>query len=566
MEESRQPRWRLVPQGEPVPPRTVETGQSVTVGRSKKADWRIRDKRVSSLHARLEGDPNGLRVIDLGSRNGTFVNGGVVSEALLIPGHVLALGGMRFLLEEEPASSEGPPLPSSPPEADAVRGEGSGKTDGTDLDAVQVEGKGREGNTAPDATGRHAALRTSWLATRTSRLKGPPRRPGIAGALLAMWVWVRQVPVWTASATAHALLIWLLTLIVSHESPVTEGVLQVTLGEASQTTGERFSFSPIEAVDRTDEPLIEKGNTSFEAEDYIAAIDPPRPDTDHPSPLSSDAPSFGLSDLADAFTDARIGTAGARPARSEGGGQGNPSSTEGPISLKQGDDVFSIVSGRLKQGRPGDAKALEALRPEQIVVISGIYDHIEAVLDALKVPHIVRSTKDFDDLDLAGVKALLINCPGTLNASARERVARFVEAGGHLFTTDWVLWFLEAAFPGQVASSGQMTGDHWVDIKPEAAGHPYLQGVFTRVKGKPRWKIDNGTYPIAIKNLSGVRVLISSDQMKKGYGHSAIAVTFEHGKGHVLHCTSHFDHLTLNVHGQYAMTQMLVNFLVEAAR
>lgn len=543
------PSWRIVPSGDPTPPRVLASGETITAGRSKKATWRILDRRVSSLHARLEGDPNGLRVIDLQSRNGTFVNGNRVSEALLIPGQTLALGGMEFKLEE--VGSDLSVLPETPP---APRPEGN---------APPVP---------PESTGALRAsdlprLRSSWLATRTGRLAGPPRRPGWIGALLQLWVWLRQAPVWAGSTTAHALLIWVLTLLVSREPPSEETALLVSIGREDSAAAERLSITPIDAVDRTDVQFPERGHTPAEADEFISATDPPRPEMNRPAPVSDELPlSRGIDDRFTAFTDARVGTAGTQQARRDGGGAGSPASANGPIRLKQGDDVFSLISGRLANGRPADAEALRSLRPGQIVVLSGIYDHIEAVLGALKVPHVVRSTKEFDSLDLSDVKALLINCPGTLGAGAKGKISKFVEGGGHLFTSDWLLWLIDAAFPGTVTASGQMTGDHWVDVKPEASGHAYLNGVFEQVRGTPKWKIDNGTYPIKVKNLSGVRILISSDQMKKGYGHGAIAVTFGHGKGSVLHCASHFDHLTLNVHGQYAMTQMLVNFLVEAAR
>ncbi|MBI3098329.1 MAG: FHA domain-containing protein, partial [Planctomycetes bacterium] len=500
------PSWRIVPSGDPTPPRVLASGETITAGRSKKATWRILDRRVSSLHARLEGDPNGLRVIDLQSRNGTFVNGNRVSEALLIPGQTLALGGMEFKLEE--VGSDLSVLPETPP---APRPEGN---------APPVP---------PESTGALRAsdlprLRSSWLATRTG-------------------------------------------LLVSREPPSEETALLVSIGREDSAAAERLSITPIDAVDRTDVQFPERGHTPAEADEFISATDPPRPEMNRPAPVSDELPlSRGIDDRFTAFTDARVGTAGTQQARRDGGGAGSPASANGPIRLKQGDDVFSLISGRLANGRPADAEALRSLRPGQIVVLSGIYDHIEAVLGALKVPHVVRSTKEFDSLDLSDVKALLINCPGTLGAGAKGKISKFVEGGGHLFTSDWLLWLIDAAFPGTVTASGQMTGDHWVDVKPEASGHAYLNGVFEQVRGTPKWKIDNGTYPIKVKNLSGVRILISSDQMKKGYGHGAIAVTFGHGKGSVLHCASHFDHLTLNVHGQYAMTQMLVNFLVEAAR
>jgi len=58
------------------PPRTsdVELGQR-TIGRADDCDIVITDQRVSARHARLDVSPTGCWVTDLGSTNGTFVNG-----------------------------------------------------------------------------------------------------------------------------------------------------------------------------------------------------------------------------------------------------------------------------------------------------------------------------------------------------------------------------------------------------------------------------------------------------------------------------------------------------------
>ena len=44
------------------------------IGRGTEADIRIPDRSISRIHARLEPTPDGLKLEDLGSANGTFVN------------------------------------------------------------------------------------------------------------------------------------------------------------------------------------------------------------------------------------------------------------------------------------------------------------------------------------------------------------------------------------------------------------------------------------------------------------------------------------------------------------
>jgi hypothetical protein len=51
------------------------TGDSVTLGRAKDCDIVLPERQVSRHHARIERDASGFIVRDLGSKNGTSVNG-----------------------------------------------------------------------------------------------------------------------------------------------------------------------------------------------------------------------------------------------------------------------------------------------------------------------------------------------------------------------------------------------------------------------------------------------------------------------------------------------------------
>jgi pSer/pThr/pTyr-binding forkhead associated (FHA) protein len=75
--------------------------REVLIGRDDTAGIRIGSDDVSRQHCRLTATPNGLLVRDLGSRNGTFVDGvpiGNTSEILLRPGGTLTVGPMTFQL------------------------------------------------------------------------------------------------------------------------------------------------------------------------------------------------------------------------------------------------------------------------------------------------------------------------------------------------------------------------------------------------------------------------------------------------------------------------------------
>ena len=55
--------------------KTYRFGRRILVGRSPTADLRLEDPSVSRLHARIEIREEGVYVEDLGSRNGTMVDG-----------------------------------------------------------------------------------------------------------------------------------------------------------------------------------------------------------------------------------------------------------------------------------------------------------------------------------------------------------------------------------------------------------------------------------------------------------------------------------------------------------
>ena len=65
----------------------------LVIGRGGESALQLRDDGLSRVHARVSLEPSGaLRIVDLGSRNGTFINGTRVTDALLWPGEKIVLG------------------------------------------------------------------------------------------------------------------------------------------------------------------------------------------------------------------------------------------------------------------------------------------------------------------------------------------------------------------------------------------------------------------------------------------------------------------------------------------
>jgi DNA-binding NtrC family response regulator len=75
--------------------------EPVVIGRDPACALVVRDARVSALHAELCASPLGLRVRDLGSRNGTYVNGVRIERAYLDDDATLTLGGTELTVSVE---------------------------------------------------------------------------------------------------------------------------------------------------------------------------------------------------------------------------------------------------------------------------------------------------------------------------------------------------------------------------------------------------------------------------------------------------------------------------------
>ena len=71
-------------------------GYEMTMGRSRKADIYIPDDKLSRKHAKISRVGQGYRLIDLQSRNGTYVNGVRVLEHPLNSFDVVELGNTKF--------------------------------------------------------------------------------------------------------------------------------------------------------------------------------------------------------------------------------------------------------------------------------------------------------------------------------------------------------------------------------------------------------------------------------------------------------------------------------------
>lgn len=84
----------------------------VVIGRQQDCDISVPSEEISRRHAQVKPTPDGLMVEDLGSANGTFINGKRVQTGLMRPGEELRLDTIRFMLVapgmEMPATQRAP--------------------------------------------------------------------------------------------------------------------------------------------------------------------------------------------------------------------------------------------------------------------------------------------------------------------------------------------------------------------------------------------------------------------------------------------------------------------------
>lgn len=93
----------------------------IKIGRLASAHLSLDDEKVSRIHAVIEVTPASMSIIDMGSAEGTFLNGKRVSRGALHSGDEVALGGLRIVVGESPVPVIAAPeaAPAEAPVAEA---------------------------------------------------------------------------------------------------------------------------------------------------------------------------------------------------------------------------------------------------------------------------------------------------------------------------------------------------------------------------------------------------------------------------------------------------------------
>ncbi|KAK3272334.1 hypothetical protein CYMTET_19368 [Cymbomonas tetramitiformis] len=149
---------------------------TTVIGRDRDdADFVINKAAVSSAHVSLTVGPRGVQVKDLGSTNGTFVNGKQIRSASLKAGDTLTLGNVNLTLTEKPA-----PKPKEAPAArggsqrgsqifGTQRGSGSARPAGTQRRGTIFGGSRRSAEDDDPAAARRAAAEAKKQAQAEAR-------------------------------------------------------------------------------------------------------------------------------------------------------------------------------------------------------------------------------------------------------------------------------------------------------------------------------------------------------------------------------------------------------------
>lgn len=236
-----------------------------------------------------------------------------------------------------------------------------------------------------------------------------------------------------------------------------------------------------------------------------------------------------------------------------------------------------LVRGALGLG-PGGGNNGRMPRPTEMLVVDGAFDSISDVLDALKLKHVradplevVRGRK----YKLSKYKIIWWNCgeglPEVWMAKFRPKLKRWIEQGGYFFSTDWAIATVVAPmFSDLVKTSGQRKPirEMVLHIKPTEAekNHPLLRGVFMR-QAKGQWWLEQASFDIQVQDKEEVKVLIEAPQLRDVFQRSpVVAVTFDHGRGRVLHVMGHYFQKMGNLAGTIAAHRMALNFVMDRVK
>lgn len=229
-----------------------------------------------------------------------------------------------------------------------------------------------------------------------------------------------------------------------------------------------------------------------------------------------------------------------------------------------------VLEGALGRGARRDALPSEG----ELLVVDGSYDHMEKVLRVLHIPYVLKEPYEVvRSRNLSRYKIIFWNCgdpmPPVLMSKFLPRLRRWVQDGGYLFSTDWGIAQVVAPgfgeYIGTSGTSGAFSKDLVLHVEPTPAGtrHELMEGVFPR-GARGQWWLERAAYDIIVRDKRRVDVLVVAPYLESTMRRDpAVAVTFKHGRGRVLHVLGHYFQEAGNLAGTIASQRLALNFVME---
>src|SRR5919198_500885 len=170
------------------------TRDIIKIGRLSSAHLCLDDERISRIHSVIEVGPDGrISIIDMGSAEGTFVNGKRVSKGPLADGDEIKLGGLRILLERGDVNQAmnqavDVVMPAAPPAEVHAKSNGHATT-GHGNAAVAVTPPPEPESKAPPASTGAARPRRAAMALARPIDEQPPEEgaPDLGVEVRVLW-------------------------------------------------------------------------------------------------------------------------------------------------------------------------------------------------------------------------------------------------------------------------------------------------------------------------------------------------------------------------------------------
>jgi hypothetical protein len=492
----------------------VTERSEILLGRREDVDLVVQDPAASRSHCMLRVEGDRVKLVDLGTVNGTRFEGRKVDQASLGAGDEFAVGKTTIRV----AAFGAPVVPQSPPAKPLVR-----------------SGLSLEPDSAAPAAGPRAPTPTGAGPSDFSR------------ELRSM---ISRAPWYLVSLVVHVLALMVLDLVTF--SKVETGI-----------------HMPLEATVPGKPPEIDEAADLPDPD-----LDVPEPELDEELVLPEDEPEPATANSPPPMIldpEIKLGTSGPkrpirlrRPLLVQPKNQGVGDKVDKTNLDEEHRGAADVVRKGLSRSGRGIPTGLPA---DRIVVVEGEFDKMERVLDAYRIRYTLIQRKDLVRRRFPRAKMLCINCARNINSADRSKyvatVKSFVQRGGWLITSDWSIEpYLTMGFPDRVRTleKRRHQPDTVVTVR-QTSTSPILDGVFSR-RARTDWWLEETSTMFDVTS-DKVNVLIVSDDMQQRYGSNVVAFDFLSGQGRVLHLLGHFYQKDGNRMGIVGMHRLILNYIIE---